>query len=513
MDVLLAILPYLLPPIFGAAIGYATNRVAIQMLFRPRTAKRFLGVRVPMTPGIVPKSREELAQSIGSMVAHELLAPDSIRAQLASPELQTGLRLWIRGQRRSLMQRPIVGQDGPHQALLSDLVDEVLPQLLSSPQLASVVTDLCQRMIEEFGRRQLRDFFTERNVADLAYDRLLPFLTSSEVRGFVSDHCVAWLEEQFEMNRPLGDYMPDGARETLYGFLQENMPVISAAVVHMLRSPTTRDRLVEIGQAVVQDEVSRQGFLSRAFMRLSGKERDIIDKMPQTVDRMLDQVETAINGRSVQTQLVAAGRGVIEDIMERRVNDVFGGRRNMLYSSVHIAVDRAFDVMASTSRASVGRLVGDFYPQYSDTTLAELLESSLGLRNEQLAFFASDEIVRYLRSDSAATQAADLLTSSLVPDQRLTLDDLISLSPELEERLDDYLTARLVGFLSDQVTVLSDILDVERLVMERVNSFDVAQVERLVLGVTGRHLRWINYFGAVLGFLIGIAQVVLQLLV
>ena len=408
------------------------------------------------------------------------------------------------------MQQPIAGQDGPHWTLFADLVDEVLPQLLASPQLASAVDDLCHSLAEEFDRRQLRDIFTERNVADLAHDKLLPSLTGPQARSFVYDRCVQWVDEQLEANRPLGDYVPDGALEAVYDFLLQQMPTISNALVRMLRQPSTRNRLIEIGRAVVQDEVSRQGFLARAALRLSGKEQEIIDKMPQTIDRMLSQVETAVNGAEVQTQLVLTGRGVIENAMQRRVGDVFNSRRDMLCQSLFIAVDRSFDLMASMSRNSVGEAVGRFYSQYSGTTLAELLESSLGVEKDQLADFASTEIVKYLRADGSAAQVVALFTGSSVSSQRLALNDLISLSPALEERLDDYLATRLVDLTSDQVQVLSDILDIERLITERVNSFDVVQVERLVLGVTGKHLRWVNYFGAVLGAMVGVAQVVLQ---
>ena len=51
--------------------------------------------------------------------------------------------------------------------------------------------------------------------------------------------------------------------------------------------------------------------------------------------------------------------------------------------------------------------------------------------------------------------------------------------------------------------------------MPQVKTLDVVEVERIILNVAGRHLRWINYFGAGLGgliVLIGLAQVALRLL-
>jgi uncharacterized membrane protein YheB (UPF0754 family) len=40
----------------------------------------------------------------------------------------------------------------------------------------------------------------------------------------------------------------------------------------------------------------------------------------------------------------------------------------------------------------------------------------------------------------------------------------------------------------------------------------VKDVERLLLQVIASHLKWINVFGAILGFLIGLVQDILRLL-
>ena len=55
-------------PCIGAFIGYLTNRVAIRMLFRPLEPWFVFGVQVPMTPGVIPSKRHELAENIGAMV-------------------------------------------------------------------------------------------------------------------------------------------------------------------------------------------------------------------------------------------------------------------------------------------------------------------------------------------------------------------------------------------------------------------------------------------------------------
>lgn len=78
---------YLIPPFVGAVIGYFTNELAIKMLFRPFRPKYILGVKVPFTPGIIPKEKERLAQSIGQMVSLHLMDKDTLEKNLLSDEM------------------------------------------------------------------------------------------------------------------------------------------------------------------------------------------------------------------------------------------------------------------------------------------------------------------------------------------------------------------------------------------------------------------------------------------
>ncbi len=65
-------------PVIGAVIGYFTNYIAVKMLFRPRKEVRLLGVKLPFTPGIIPKRRAELAKAIGNTVGNRLLTKEAV---------------------------------------------------------------------------------------------------------------------------------------------------------------------------------------------------------------------------------------------------------------------------------------------------------------------------------------------------------------------------------------------------------------------------------------------------
>lgn len=54
---------------------------------------------------------------------------------------------------------------------------------------------------------------------------------------------------------------------------------------------------------------------------------------------------------------------------------------------------------------------------------------------------------------------------------------------------------------------------VSKIVEHKINALDLKNLERLIINVVSRELRHIEYFGAVLGFLIGLFQVLIWSLV
>ncbi|MEH7463089.1 DUF445 family protein [Bacillus thuringiensis] len=78
----------------GAVIGGYTNHLAIKMLFRPHHPKYIGKFRVPFTPGLIPKRRDELAVQLGKMVVDHLLTPEGIEKKLTNESFQEELIIW-----------------------------------------------------------------------------------------------------------------------------------------------------------------------------------------------------------------------------------------------------------------------------------------------------------------------------------------------------------------------------------------------------------------------------------
>ena len=85
------ILKYVVPILVGALIGYCTNYIAIKMLFKPKKAIKIGSVKLPFTPGIIPKNQPRIAKAVGEAVGDKLFTCDDIKGVLQSEEIKSNI--------------------------------------------------------------------------------------------------------------------------------------------------------------------------------------------------------------------------------------------------------------------------------------------------------------------------------------------------------------------------------------------------------------------------------------
>lgn len=84
-------LKYAVPILVGALIGYCTNYIAIKMLFRPKNPVKIGSVKLPFTPGIIPKNQPRIAKAVGEAVGEKLFTSDDIKDVLQSEEMKSNI--------------------------------------------------------------------------------------------------------------------------------------------------------------------------------------------------------------------------------------------------------------------------------------------------------------------------------------------------------------------------------------------------------------------------------------
>lgn len=141
--------------VMSAIIGIFTNYIAVKMLFRPYKAKYIGKIRIPFTPGIVPRRKGALAKALGRMVSESLVRTEDLKSALLSDEISTTIAKGIlsfpsiRTSGETLF--PEKYEDG-RDTVLNYLTDKILDGILAM-NVGEVIANEAASAVQGFAAR------------------------------------------------------------------------------------------------------------------------------------------------------------------------------------------------------------------------------------------------------------------------------------------------------------------------------------------------------------------------
>jgi uncharacterized membrane protein YheB (UPF0754 family) len=139
-------------PIVGALLGYATNWLAVRMLFRPRRPVRVLWWTLH---GLIPRRKDRLAQEVAEAVEGQLFNGDDIEKALqdervinsVGAEIEQHVREYVK-EKLHLLPPAVGGLLYNHPTRMNDLIRALTVQILAAlPTVAqSLTTNLKQSL-------------------------------------------------------------------------------------------------------------------------------------------------------------------------------------------------------------------------------------------------------------------------------------------------------------------------------------------------------------------------------
>jgi len=517
-------LPYLIPPLLGALIGYVTNYVAIRMLFRPLRAWRLFGLRVPLTPGIIPAKRGELALKMGEMVGDHLLTAEDVGRAFSKDSVQRELRLAVTDKLGLLLDREL----GPLETLVPERYRGRFRELVAllRGKLVKLVFDYLQS--EDFERR-LREYLQQQGDQLLARD-LSSFLTPERYRslqqhldgklsGFfqspktaetVGNYVDHKAEALLASERPLRELLPTDLVDLLLAQLEKELPPLVEKFGGMLYDPEFRARLVKKGKQAIDaflDSLGGLAGLLSGFLDLN----KIYDKIPAFLDKAGDEIAAWLKEEQTQQQLAVLLRERVDGLLDRSLASYLEKLPYEKVSGVRRFV-RGRVVEALQSRRTIDTaliLTESAIDSVKDRSFDNLLRSALPADgSEKVRRQLADRLIELLRSPRARAALETILAEQ--SEEWLYRRPLGLLSArlpgDLRQELESGLCQLVEELLKKEAPRLVETLNVRRMVEEKVNRLDLLQVEGLLMGIMQEQFKYINLFGALLGFLIGMVN-------
>lgn len=161
-------------PLISAFIHWLTIWMALKLLFHPRHPKKILGFTLH---GVFPKRQQQIAESLGRIVGHELLSFGDIEEAITRPEA---------------VQRIL--------PMAEEHVDHFLRVKLkeSMPMIAMFVGDKTIAQLKTVFMTELQELFPvimKNYVANLRNDLDLERIVVEKIAGFSADRLESLLNE------------------------------------------------------------------------------------------------------------------------------------------------------------------------------------------------------------------------------------------------------------------------------------------------------------------------------
>ncbi|MFO7731081.1 MAG: DUF445 family protein [Spirochaetia bacterium] len=526
----LTILQWAVPPLIGALIGYVTNVIAIRMLFRPLKVKKILGISLPLTPGIIPRQRHSLAESIGVMVSRDLITEDAVRSQLESPSFSMVVQKKFKALMDLLLYSPT--KELPKKLKLTEigfrsttdtpeyekgptesLVNAVLVDFFRTEGFRSSIRKTVLYSVEPLFRLPVHRVLGndgERILSLLSPERI------ERVREPVKLNFRIWLRTQINMERQFSSFLTPQIINGIGNMLEHLYPSLFEAFLEYLRAPQVHKKLELRGKVVLRRILDKLSSFQRFFVLAGQYDRTIDERMDVVVDDVLKQLEKAGWDYETKERLFDMLREWLNRVAQKNARELQDAWRGNMLEDLSSAIDSLFDWLGSERGLEVARGVGEsLFRRVSDVELGTAIYRLLGIEKELISATLADWVVEMVGTDADSSkeespQIWTLLRSmagEISSDGRKSIAEILGLSEVDKDKMEAEATRLFLKVLNEQVPLILESVDVRTLVVEKIDTLDIEKVEDLILQVIRSHLRWISAFGAILGFLIGGIQV------
>ncbi|WP_019412557.1 DUF445 domain-containing protein [Paenisporosarcina sp. TG20] len=228
----------------GAIIGGFTNHLAIKMLFRPHEVKYIGNWRVPFTPGLIPKRRDELAKQLGRTVVEHLLTPETFKRRFFSNDMKQKAELWIQAQ----LSKHVFESKMTIQQWLSKVGIGQVPYLVEG-KIDSILDEQIALLELKFSSKTLRELAPQQwqQTADERIPELVTYMIEKGETYFASE------EGHQTLKKLIDDFL---ASKGTFGnmvqmFMGESTTIVNRVkpeILKFLNSPGTSELLTKVIQ-------------------------------------------------------------------------------------------------------------------------------------------------------------------------------------------------------------------------------------------------------------------------
>lgn len=492
---------YIIGALIGAVIGYITNWLAIKMLFRPREAKYIFGMKLPFTPGLIPKEKSRIANKVGETVGTHLLNSDSLSKALKDDKIKAKFNEVAKEKinqvinSNSTLEESLKNTLGEnYYALKGNMINNIAKTILESIQEEEFKNKLKFYIVDSIKERlnknpeKIIDFINSNKFREV----IINTLEEEKTRDIIGKALLKEVKTLGKEDLTIEEVIPENIKPYIEEYVKSQKDTLVDIIKNLLRDDEVSHKI----KSAINDNIP-----SIVSMFLSG---DVIyGKLVSLVDKSLSEEEN-------KEYICDAALAFVHESMKKKVSDV-----------INNVGEEKLEVISDA--------LGDKISKKLNTE--ENIDSIISKLNCKISSFNSyEEIIKVLFNDyeNILIDNIDSMISQIVNNNQLSgeiskiiekvfdkflqnsLNDICYNKQNLENSIMSILDNLYNDFVENKSAKVLEIVDISSIVEEQINAFEVDYAEEIIIGIANKELKAITWLGALLGGILGILSPLLS---
>ena len=490
------------------------------MLFHPYRPLKIFGITV-WPQGMIPRHRERLAQSIGNAVGNELVSQDTVfnalfETSFFERKIEDFVKTYTDDLLATVYPSFIDALPSAARAPILDTISalqyrlaEYIAAMLKSEETAGAISRFVDRQIDELLTRRIDDTVNDealRKVVTFIEERFQKLVSDEEFEAKVSEFLSGRLDDLAHSSATLADTFTPETVAFLKDRLDQQVPPIVHHLADIATSQNTRKQMGALIKHEVDDYYEQLSLFKKIFISRERIHREVDELMNKTLPR---RVEEYLRGPAFEQEAEAFLNSTIDNLLARPLSEIIGQLEPDKFELMKRQVTNYILELARSPDLShsISAYIHDALDQFRHLTLGSALQRIDVNSAERIKGFLSSSLLEILsRHDTA--QTINAIMNAQV--ERLLIAPIGKLGDHLSEhsiqRARALLVERITNAARERLPTAIAEFDVGGLVRKKVSDYPIEKLEELVLSVASQHLKTIELFGAIIGFIIGVGQ-------
>ncbi|MGU8570251.1 DUF445 family protein [Clostridium perfringens] len=492
---------YIIGALIGAVIGYITNWLAIKMLFRPREAKYIFGMKLPFTPGLIPKEKSRIANKVGETVGTHLLNSDSLSKALKDDKIKAKFNEVAKEKINQVINSNSTLDDSlkntlgeNYYALKGNMINNITKTILESIQEEEFKNKVKFYIVDSIKERlnknpeKIIDFINSNKFREV----IINTLEEEKTRDIIGKALLKEVKTLGKEDLTIEEVIPENIKPYIEEYVKSQKDTLVDIIKNLLRDDEVSHKI----KSAINDNIP-----SIVSMFLS--EDVIYGKLVSLVDKSLSEEEN-------KEYICDAALAFVHESMKKKVSDVIN---NVGEEKLEVISDALGDKISKklNTEENIDSIISKLNCKISSFNSYEEIIKVLFNDYENILIDNIDSMIsRIVNNNQISGEISKIIEKVFDKFLQNSLNDICYNKQNLENSIMSILDNLYNDFVENKSAKVLEIVDISSIVEEQINAFEVDYAEEIIIGIAHKELKAITWLGALLGGILGILSPLLS---